>query len=293
MYSRGMTTRDIQDHIKEIYQTEISPDLVSTITDEVMQEVDEWQKRTLEKVYPIVFLDAIILKIKDNGHVQNKALYLAIGVNLNGDKDILGMWLSVNEGAKFWLSVITELKNRGVEDIFIACVDGLKGFPEAINAVFPQTQVQLCIVHMLRNSFKFVPFKDRKEVATDLKPIYTAANELEARSALEFFQTKWDKKYPSIGEMWKRNWAGIIPFLGFTKEIRKVIYTTSVIESVNYGIRKITKNRSVFPDDKAAFKLVYLALRNLAKKWTRPLYNWKDALNQFAIIFGDRFPKSY
>ena len=293
MYSRGMTTRDIQDHIKEIYQTEISLDLVSTITDEVMQEVDEWQKRTLERFYPIVFLDAIVLKIKDNGHVQNKALYLAIGVNLNGDKDILGMWLSVNEGAKFWLSVITELKNRGVEDIFVACVDGLKGFPEAINAVFPQTQVQLCIVHMLRNSFKFVPFKDRKEVAADLKPIYTAANELEARSSLELFQTKWDKKYPSIGEMWKRNWAGIIPFLGFTKEIRKVIYTTNAIESVNYGIRKITKNRSVFPDDKAAFKLVYLALRNLAKKWTRPLYNWKDALNQFAIIFGDRFPKSY
>jgi len=293
MYSRGMTTRDIQAHIYEIYQTEISPDLVSTITDEVIQEVEMWQKRPLDKIYPIVFMDAIVLKIKDNGHVQNKALNLAIGVNLDGDKEILGMWLTVNEGAKFWLSVITELKNRGIEDIYIACVDGLKGFPEAINSVFPHTQVQLCIVHMLRNSFKFVPFKNRKEVAADLKPVYTANNETEAKIALSIFRNKWDGKYPTVGELWDRNWAGIVPFLGFTKEIRKVIYTTNVIESINYGIRRITKNRNVFPDDKAALKLVYLTLKNLEKRWTRPLFNWKDALNQFAIIFGDRFPKSY
>jgi putative transposase len=206
---------------------------------------------------------------------------------------ILGMWMSLNEGAKFWLSVVTELKNRGVQDILIACVDGLKGFPEAIGSVFPSTQVQVCIVHMIRNSLNYVSWKDRKQMAADLKEIYTACNEEQAHRALQAFRAKWDKTHPAVGAMWERNWAGIIPFLAYPDYIRKVIYTTNTIESINYGIRKITKNRSIFPDDKAAFKLVYLALHNLAKNWNRPIYNWKDALNQFAIIFGDRVTGSF
>lgn len=293
LYARGMTVREIQAHIEEIYQTEVSHDLISTITDEVMSEVDAWQMRPLDKLYAILYLDAIVVKVKDNGQVKNKALYLAIGVTMEGNKEVLGMWMSVNEGAKFWLSVVTELKNRGVQDILIACVDGLKGFPDAINAVFPHTQVQLCIVHMIRNSLLYVPWKNRKKVADDLKSIYTAFNEQEARMALDTFCEKWNKIYPTIGVMWERNWAGIIPFLGYPDYIRKVIYTTNTIESINFGIRKVTKNRTIFPDDKAAFKLVYLALNNLAKRWNRPIYNWKDALNQFAIIFGERVTGLY
>jgi putative transposase len=288
MYARGMTVREIQAHIEEIYQTQVSPDLISEITDEVIGEIETWQARPLNSVYPILYLDAIVLKIRDGGQVRNKALYLAIGVTLEGNKEILGMWLSLNEGAKFWLSVVNELKNRGVQDVFIACVDGLKGFPEAINTVFPHAQVQLCIVHMIRNSLNYVSWKNRKEVAADLKPIYTACNEQEAGRALTEFRAKWDKSYPTIGALWERNWAGIIPFLSYPDFIRKIIYTTNTIESINYGIRKVTKNRSIFPDDKAALKLVYLALHNLAKRWNRPVFNWKDALNQFAIMFGDR-----
>ena len=293
MYARGMTVREIQAHIEEIYQTEVSHDLISTITDEVMDELEAWQARPLDQVYPILYLDAIVLKVRDNGQVKNKALYLAIGINMEGNKDILGMWMSVNEGAKFWLSVVNELKNRGIQDIFIACVDGLKGFPEAINTVFPQTQIQLCIVHMIRNSLNYVPWKDRKKVASDLRSIYTACNENEAAAALVSFRVKWDKTYPTISAMWERNWANIIPFLSYPDYIRKVIYTTNTIESINFGIRKVTKNRTIFPDDKSAFKLVYLALHNLAKNWNRPIFNWKDALNQFAIMFEDRLPKTY
>lgn len=293
MYARGMTVREIQAHIEEIYQTQVSPDLISTITDEVMDELEAWQSRSLDQVYPILYLDAIVLKVRDNGQVKNKALYLAIGINMEGNKDILGMWMSVNEGAKFWLSVVNELKNRGIQDIFIACVDGLKGFPEAINAVFPQTQIQLCIVHMIRNSLNYVPWKDRKKVASDLRSIYTACNENEAATALASFRIQWDKTYPTISVMWERNWANIIPFLSYPDYIRKVIYTTNTIESINFGIRKVTKNRTIFPDDKSAFKLVYLALHNLAKNWNRPIFNWKDALNQFAIMFEDRLPKTY
>jgi putative transposase len=293
LYARGMTVREIQGHIEEIYQTEVSPDLISTVTDEVMSEVEAWQTRPLDTVYPILYLDAIILKVRDNGQVKNKALYLAVGINMRGDKEVLGMWMSLNEGAKFWLSVVTELKNRGVQDILIACVDGLKGFPEAIGAIFPQTQVQLCIVHMIRNSLNYVSWKDRKKIAADLRAIYTACNEDEAHRALLAFRDRWDKTHPAVGAMWERNWAGIVPFLGYPDYIRKVIYTTNTIESINFGIRKITKNRTIFPDDKAAFKLVYLALHNLAKKWNRPIYNWKDALNQFAIIFGDRITGSF
>lgn len=293
MYARGMTIREIQGHIEDIYQTEVSPELISTITDEVMSEVDAWQNRPLDRLYPILYLDAIVLKIRDSGQVKNKALYLAIGITMEGNKEILGMWMSANEGAKFWLSVVTELKNRGVEDVLIACVDGLKGFPDAINAVFPNTQIQLCIVHMIRNSLNYVPWKDRKQVAADLRTIYTACNEREAHRFLDDFCLKWNKIYPTIGAIWERNWAGIIPFLAYPDYIRKAIYTTNTIESINYGIRKITKNRSIFPDDKAAFKLVYLALRNLAKRWNRPIYNWKDALNQFAIVFGERVTGLY
>lgn len=226
--------------------------------------------------------------VKDNGQVKNKALYLAVGVNIDGHKEILGFWMSINEGAKFWLSVVNELKNRGVQDILIACVDGLKGFPEAINTVFPLTQIQLCIVHMVRHSLNFVPWKDRKIIAQDLKEIYTACNETAARTALDQFRLKWDRLYPTIGASWERNWAGIVPFLAYPDYIRRAIYTTNTIESINYSIRRITKNRIIFPDDKAAFKLVYLALRNLAKRWTMPIHNWKQALNQFAITFGDR-----
>lgn len=291
LYARGMTVREIQAHIEEIYQTEVSHDLISTITDEVMNEVEAWQTRPLDQIYPILYLDAIVLKVRDNGQVKNKALYLAIGITMEGNKEILGMWISINEGAKFWLSVVNELKNRGVQDIFIACVDGLKGFPDAINTVFPQTQIQLCIVHMIRNSLNYVPWKDRKQVAADLKSIYTACNENEAARALVSFRIKWDKTYPTIGVMWERNWTNIIPFLDYPDYIRKVIYTTNTIESINYGIRKVTKNRTIFPDDRAAFKLVYLALHNLAKNWNRPIFNWKDALNQFAIMFGERITK--
>jgi putative transposase len=293
LYARGMTIKEIQGHIEEIYQTDVSPELISLVTDEVMSEVEAWQTRPLDPVYPILYLDAIILKVRDNGQVKNKALYLAVAIKMNGEKEVLGMWMSVNEGAKFWLSVVTELKNRGVQDVLIACVDGLKGFPDAIASVFPHTQVQLCIVHMIRNSLNYVSWKDRKQMAQDLKAIYTACNEQDAYRALTAFRAKWDKTHPSVGAMWERNWAGIVPFLAYPDYIRRVIYTTNTIESINYGIRKITKNRSIFPDDRAAFKLVYLALHNLAKRWTRPIFNWKDALNQFAIIFGERVTGSF
>jgi putative transposase len=288
LYARGMTVRDIQSHIEEIYQTNVSPDLISAITDEVMDEVNTWRIRPLDMVYPILYLDAIVIKVRDDGQVKNKSLYLAIGINLEGNKEVLGMWMSLNEGAKFWLSVVNELKNRNVQDILIACVDGLKGFPDAINTVFPQTQIQQCIVHMVRNSLKYVPWKDRKAVARDLKAIYTSCNEEQALAELANFRQKWDSLYPTIGDIWERNWSGIIPFLAYPDYIRKAIYTTNTIESINNGIRKVTRNRSIFPDDNAAFKLIYLALHNLAKRWNRPIINWKEALNQFAIIFGDR-----
>jgi putative transposase len=288
MYARGMSQREIAGHLKEIYAIDVSADLISTVTDGVIQEVEAWQMRPLDPIYPIVYMDALVLKVKDNGQIKNKAMYLAVGINMEGHKEILGFWMSLNEGAKFWLSVVNELKNRGVQDIFIACVDGLKGFPDAINAVFPQTQVQLCIVHMIRYSLNFVPWKHRKKIADDLKEIYTACNESSARVALEIFRSKWDRQYPTIGASWERNWAGIVPFLAYPDFIRRAIYTTNIIESINYSIRRVTKNRIIFPDDKAAFKLVYLALKNLAKRWTMPIHNWKQALNQFAIIFGDR-----
>lgn len=288
MYARGMTVREIQGHLLDIYGTEVSPDLISTVTDGVLEEVRAWQNRPLDAVYPIVYLDAIRIKARQNAQIVNKAVYMAIGVNVEGHKEVLGLWLGEQEGAKFWMSVITELKNRGVNDILIACVDGLKGFPEALEAVFPQTEVQLCIVHMIRNSLKYVSWKDRKAVTKDLKTVYTAVNEQEAQEALNRFAKVWDEKYPTISAMWQRHWPGIIPFLKYPEYIRKAIYTTNAIESLYSSLRKITKHRGSFPNDEAVTKIMYLALRNIARKWTMPIRPWRQALNQFMIHFPDR-----
>ena len=290
LYSRGLTTREIQGHLEEIYGVEVSPALISIVTEAVAEEVKAWQNRPLDALYPIVYMDAIRVKARGNGHVVNKAVYLAIGINLDGAKEVLGMWVSENEGAKFWLQVVTELKNRGVQDIFIACVDGLKGFPEAIEAVYPDTQVQLCIVHMVRNSLRFVSWKQRKEVAADLKLIYQSATAEQAEMELTAFETKWDKTHPTISQSWRRNWAQVIPFFAYPADIRKVIYTTNAIESLNMSLRKVTKNRGSFPNDEAMLKLLYLALRNIAKKWTLPIRDWKAAMNRFSILFEDRMP---
>lgn len=292
LYSRGLSTREIQQHLEEIYGVEVTAGLISSVTDEVLDEVKTWQNRQLDEVYPIMYLDAIQFKVRDNGHVKNKAIYLAIGVTIEGYKEVLGLWIAQTEGAKFWLQVVTELKNRGVTDIFIACVDGLKGFPEAIESVFPQTEVQLCIVHLVRHSLNYVGWKERKEVARDLKLIYTAATDVEAEQRLGDFSLKWDTKFPMIAKSWRGNWTRVIPFFAHPPEIRKVIYTTNAIESLNMSLRKVTKARGSFPNDEAVSKLLYLALRNIAKKWTMPLHAWKDALNRFAIIYENRLPAS-
>ncbi|EMF84161.1 transposase, mutator family [Leptospira weilii serovar Topaz str. LT2116] len=288
MYSRGMTTREISEHLKEIYQVEVSADLISQVTDSVMTTVIEWQNRPLDKVYPILIMDALIVKVRDGNHVQNKAFYLALGINLQGTKEILGIWVEKTEGAKFWLQILTDLKNRGVEDILIACVDGLKGFPDTITSVFPNAQVQLCIVHMVRNSLKWVSYKQRKELALDLKAIYQSPSEEMAKKCLDDFEAKWDSQYPMISKSWRNNWESVIPFLAYPPNIRKAIYTTNAIESMNMGLRKIIKNRGSFPNDEAAIKLLYLALNNMSKKWTMPIQDWGKAMNQFSIIFGDR-----
>jgi putative transposase len=291
LYARGMTVREIQSHLEEMYGTEVSPTLISSVTDAVMDEVKAWQARPLDALYPIVYLDCIHAKVRDSGAVRVKAVYLALGVNLHGDKELLGLWVAQTEGAKFWLQVVTELKNRGVQDIFIACVDGLKGFPEAIEAVFPKTAVQLCIVHMVRYSLNFVGWKLRKAVAADLRTIYTAATVEEAEMRLAEFDAKWGMEYPSIVQSWQRNWPRIVPFFDYPAEIRKVIYTTNAIESVNMSLRKVTKSRGSFPNDDALIKLYYLALRNISKKWTMPIQNWKAALNRFTIMFDERMPQ--
>ena len=288
MYARGMSTRDIQGHLKEIYQIEVSPDFISTVTDSVMDGVKEWQNRPLDEIYPILYLDALHVKVKDQGQVTNKAVYLAVGINMDGKKEVLGFWIEKTEGSKFWLQVVTELKNRGVRDIFIACVDGLKGFPEAIRAVYPKTEIQLCIVHMVRNSLKFVSYKDRKNIAADLKEIYHSSTVELAEKALEIFSSKWDSKYSTISQSWKNNWANIIPFFAYPPEIRKVIYTTNTIESLNMTLRKILKTRASFPNDDALRKLLYLGLQNASKKWTMPIRDWVSAINQFLILYGDR-----
>jgi len=287
-----MSTREIQGHLEEIYKVEVSPALISNVTEEVMEEVKSWQNRPLDAVYPIVYLDALVVKIRDTGHVRNKAIYVAIGVNMQGNKEVLGLWASQAEGAKFWLQVLTELKNRGVADVFIVCVDGLKGFPEAIEVVFPQAQVQLCIVHQVRASLNYVSWKQRKAVAADLQPIYRASTIEEAGQRLDEFAVKWDGSYPTISQMWRRNWEYLTPFFGYPADIRKVIYTTNAIESLNMSLRKVIKTRGSFPNQEAAFKLLWLALEHIAKKWTMPVQNWKAALQRFAILLGDRVPEA-
>ncbi|MDX3998468.1 IS256 family transposase [Pseudomonas aeruginosa] len=276
--------------LKEMYGAEVSPSLISSVTDAVADEVKAWQSRPLDAVYPIVYLDCIHTKVRE-GAVRVKAVYLALGINLAGEKEILGLWIAQNEGAKFWLQVVTELRNRGVQDIFVACVDGLKGFPEAIEAVFPHTSVQLCIVHMVRHSLNYVSWKRRAEVAADLKRIYQSSTADEAELRLGEFEAKWDDDYLPIGQSWRRNWPRITPFFDFPPEIRKVIYTTNAIESVNMSLRKITKNRGSFPSDEALLKLFYLALRNISKKWTMPIRDWKAALTRFTISYEDRLPQ--
>ena len=288
MYARGMTTRDIQSHLREIYQVPVSPELISQVTVEVMDEVREWQNRQIEQVYPIMYFDAIRIKVRDTGHVVNKAAYLAIGIRQDGFKDVLGIWLEREEGAKFWLKVVTELQNRGLIDILIACVDGLKGLPEAIESVFPQTQVQVCIVHMVRNSLRYVSYKDRKKVVADLKLVYRAPTEEEALAALTEFEERWEGRYPLISKSWRSNWARLCPFYAYPPEIRRAIYTTNAIESLNNAIRKVTKNRGAFPNDEAAVKLLYMGIRNIMKKWTMPIQNWGIILHQFLIKFEDR-----
>ena len=291
LYSRGMTTREIEGHLLEIYGVEVSPTLVSQVTEAVSADVQAWQNRPLEEVYPIVYFDALWGKVRDNGQVARVAVYLALGITMAGHKEVLGMWTATSEGAKCWMHVLTELKNRGVKDIFIGCVDGIKGFPEAMEAVFPSSQVQLCLVHMVRQSLSYVGWKERKQVASDLKAIYRAATESEAERALGAFEQKWDRKYPSIGKSWRTHWPELVTFMKYPAEIRKVIYTTNAIESVNRSLRKITKNRGVFPNTESLLKLYWLTLDRAAKKWTMPVHNWSEALNRFVIEFGDRVPR--
>lgn len=288
LYAKGMTTRDIVATFKEMYGADVSATLISKVTDAVIEQVIEWQARPLDSVYPIVYLDCIVVKIRQDKRVINKAIYLALGVNMEGHKDLLGLWISENEGAKFWLSVLTELQNRGVNDILIACVDGLKGFPEAINTVYPQAKIQLCIVHMVRNSVKYVPWKDYKPVTADLKRIYQSATEDEAKRELSVFSERWDSKYPQISRSWETHWENLNTLFDYPPDIRKAIYTTNAIESLNSVIRKAIKKRKVFPTDESAKKVVYLAITDASKKWTMPIRNWKEALNRFMIEFGER-----
>ena len=288
LYAQGMTTREIVETFKEMYDAEISPTLISNVTNAVIEQVVEWQSRPLDAVYPIVYLDCIVLKIRQDKQVINKAIYLALGVNLEGHKELLGLWISENEGAKFWLNVLTEMQNRGVKDILIACVDGLKGFPDAINTAFPKTQIQLCIVHMVRNSMKYVSWKDYKAIAADLKRIYKSVTEEEALLALEQFAERWDDKYPQISKSWRTHWDNLNTLFNYPEDIRRAIYTTNAIESLNSVIRKAVKKWKLFPSDDSAKKVVYLAIQQASKKWTMPIRNWKAALNRFIIEFEDR-----
>jgi putative transposase len=287
MYARGMTTRDIQGHLEEMYGVEVSPALISEVTDAVVEEVRAWQSRPLEPIYPILYLDALMVKMRHEGRVENRAVFVGIGVSLEGSKEVLGLWTSATEGAKFWLQILTEIRNRGVHDVLIACVDGLKGFPEAIQSVYPKTQVQLCIVHMVRNSLNYVNWKERKTVAGDLKLVYRAATVEEADQRLCEFEQRWDAKYSSIGKMWRRNWAGIVPFFAFPAEIRRAVYTTNIVESLNMSLRKVIKTRGSFPGEEAALKLLYLALKNVTKRW-QACRDWKASLNHFVVLWGDR-----
>jgi putative transposase len=289
LYGRGMSVRDIQAHLAELYGVEVGHDLISRVTDAVLEDVREWQARPLEDVYPILFLDALLVKVRDGGAVRNKACYVAIGVNLEGERDVLGLWFQASEGAKFWLAVLNELKQRGVRDVLVCCVDGLKGFPEAIEAVFPQAWLQTCIVHLIRQSLRFVPDKHRRKVAADLKPIYTATDVDAAAEALAAFEASWDERYPMIGKTWREAWEHVIPFLAFPTDVRRVVYTTNTIEALHRQIRKTIKTRGHFPTEEAARKLIYLAIINAQKSW-RQTYNWTSALLAFKIHFGDRLP---
>ena len=288
LYARGMTTRDIQAHFEESYGVDVSPTFISQVTNEVMDEVKQWQQRPLDALYPVVYLDCLVVRSRDSGAVQNKSVYLALGINTDGEKELLGLWMAQTEGAKFWLSVMNELKNRGVQDIFIACCDGLKGFPEAIEAVYPKTQVQLCIVHQIRHSLRYVNWKQRKVIAADLKRIYGAATLAEAELALAEFAEKWDGEHPTISLSWRNNWARLSVFFDYPPEIRKVIYTTNAIESLNASLRKITKTRRSFPTDDSVMKILYLALHQISKRWTMPIRDWKAAMSQFMIMYSDR-----
>lgn len=288
LYARGMTTREIVDTFKEMYDADVSPTLISKVTDAVKEQVIEWQNRPLDALYPIVYLDCIFVKVRHDGSVINKAVFLALGINTAGHKELLGMWLAENEGAKFWLSVLTELKNRGLQDILIACVDGLKGFPDAINSVYPQTHVQLCIIHMVRNSLKYVSWKDYKAVTSGLKTVYQAATEEAALMALDKFASEWDDKYPQISKSWRAHWENLNTFFGYPPDIRKVIYTTNAIESLNSVIRQAIKKRKVFPTDDSVRKVIYLAIQSASKKWSMPIQNWRLAMSRFIIEFGDR-----
>jgi transposase-like protein len=289
LYARGLSTREIQGELEELYGVEVSPGLISNVTDAVVEDLRGWQSRPLSSLYPIMYFDALFVKSRQEGTVKNKAVYIALGINGDGEKEVLGLWISEREGAKFWLSVFTELHNRGgVQDCFIACVDGLTGLSEAIETVFPHTQVQLCVVHKVRNSLKYVSWKERKAVAADLRAIYGSATLDEATRALERFGERWDATYPAISPSWHRDWDRLTVFFDYPPQIRKVIYTTNAIESLNYSLRKVLKNRGAFPNDESILKILYLALKNAAKKWTMPIRDWKAALNQFVILLGDR-----
>jgi len=290
LYAKGMTTRDIAETFKEMYGAEVSHALISKVTDAVIEEVVAWQARPLDEIYPILYLDCMVIKCHQDKRVINKAVYVALGINCEGRKELIGLLISENEGSKFWLSVLTELNNRGVRDIFIACVDGLTGFPDAINTVFPKTKIQLCIVHLVRNSLRYVPHKDMKAVATDLKSVYRAVTLDQAENALLTFSEKWDIKYPAISRSCNKHWQNIITLFSYPEEIRKIIYTTNAIESLNSVIRKSINNRKIFPSDQSALKVVYLAIQNASKKWTMSLHDWRAAMNRFAIEFEDRMP---
>jgi putative transposase len=290
MYARGMSQRDIQAHLEEMYGTEVGHDLISRVTDAVVDEVVAWQSRPLDPVWPVVFLDALVIKVREQGVVQNKSAYLALGVDIDGRKEVLGLWLEATEGAKFWLRVVSELKNRGVEDILIACCDGLKGFPQAIEAVFPRTIVQTCIVHLIRSSTRFVNWKDRKALIAALRAVYAAPTEDAALAELARFEQQWGARYPVVAQAWRTNWERVRPFLAFPSEVRRLIYTTNAIESLNFQLRKIIHAKGHFPNDEAATKLLYLALRNVEKRWKKGPIFWKEALNQLAIHFEGRLP---
>jgi putative transposase len=290
LYARGMTVRDIQSQLAEIYGTEVSPTLISSVTEGVMDEVKTWQNRPLDAVYPIVWFDALMVKVRDNQRIVNKAVYLALAVDCWGHKELLGIWISQNEGAKFWLNILTELKNRGVQDVFIACVDGLTGMEEAIQTAFPKTWVQLCIVHMVRNSTKYVSWKDRRALIADLKAIYNAPTEDAAMAALDTFSQKWDSRYPMISKSWRSHWSQIVPMFAFPQPIRKLIYTTNAVESLNMILRKASRNHRIFPNDEAVIKVMYLAAQHVSKKWCMPLRDWGSAMSQFAIEFEGRIP---